>query len=183
MREAVDKQIPVVSLPGANAALTGLVASGLPTDRFVFYGFVPREKKQLSALLEEIQKRTETMIFYESPYRIRQTLQAMLDALGERKIVLARELTKAYEEYTRGNLSDVVEFLNRHEQIRGEFTLILEGGTDREEEAETAWWKGLSAVEHVEVYVKQGLSAKDAVKQVARDRKRPKREIYQAYHR
>lgn len=182
VREATALHIPVIPIPGANAALSALIASGLPTDKFMFIGFLPREKKGLHTELKRIKSYPETIIFYESPHRIAKTLKEIRDVLGNREICLARELTKRYEEWIRGSLDEVLEHLDQLDQIRGEFSVVLQGNHNQEEESSELWWQELDPVEHVERYIQEGLSSKDAVKKAAEDRKVPKREIYNLYH-
>jgi 16S rRNA (cytidine1402-2'-O)-methyltransferase len=184
VREAIAAGVPVIPVPGPNAALTALIASGLPTDRFVFAGFLPREKKDRHKELERLRTYPETILFYEAPHRIGKTLEAIREAWGDRQAVLARELTKRYEEFARGTLSELIDWLLEGE-VRGEFCLIVEGFRgDAEADGESeAWWKDLSLVEHVDHYCQQGLSTKEAVKQTADDRGLAKRDVYNEYHR
>ncbi|MFY0544672.1 16S rRNA (cytidine(1402)-2'-O)-methyltransferase [Brevibacillus sp. H7] len=184
VRDAVAAGFPVVPVPGANAALTALIASGLPTERFVFAGFLPREKKDRQKELERLRGYVETVIFYEAPHRIGKTLEAIRDAWGDRRAVLARELTKRYEEFARGTLSELIEWLAEGE-TRGEFCLIVEGFHGDPEEAgqSEAWWAELSLAEHVDHYCAQGLATKEAVKRTADDRGLARREVYNEYHR
>ncbi|TKC13885.1 16S rRNA (cytidine(1402)-2'-O)-methyltransferase [Robertmurraya kyonggiensis] len=178
---ATNENLTVVPLPGANAALTALIASGLSTQPFYFYGFLPRQKKDKKRELEELSKLMSTVIFYESPHRLKETLQLMLDVFGDRKVALCRELTKRYEEFIRGTMSEVVEW-SQTDEIRGEFCIIVEGSPERAEEA-NVWWESLSLVEHIEHYISvKNYSSKDAIKQTAKDRNLNKREVYQAYH-
>ncbi|MFP6326836.1 MULTISPECIES: 16S rRNA (cytidine(1402)-2'-O)-methyltransferase [Bacillus amyloliquefaciens group] len=172
----------VVPLPGANAALTALTASGITPQPFFFYGFLNRQKKEKKKELEILEKRQETMIFYEAPHRLKETLTAMHDVLGNRTIAVTRELTKKYEEFIRGTIAEVMEWANE-DQIRGEFCLVVEGNQTAEpDEEEKPWWTELSEKEHVEHYINEGSSSKQAIKQTAVDRDVPKREIYDAYH-
>ncbi|MGD8192555.1 16S rRNA (cytidine(1402)-2'-O)-methyltransferase [Brevibacillus ginsengisoli] len=182
-RDAIAAGFPVIPIPGANAALTALIASGLPTDRFIFCGFLPREKKERRNELDRLRRYPETLIFYEAPHRIDKTIEAMLEVLGDRQAVLARELTKRYEEFTRGQLSELLEWINSGE-VRGEFCMVVAGyeGEASGEEEEMTWWKDLSLVEHIEQYISQGLHSKEAIKQVAQDRDLPKRDVYKEYH-
>jgi 16S rRNA (cytidine1402-2'-O)-methyltransferase len=125
VREAIEKRIPVVPIPGPVAAVTGLVVSGLPTDRFVFEGFLPAKRgrrKRLSALSEEIR----TLVLYESPHRLMRTLTDLLETLGDREAAVCRELTKKYEEIIRGNLSLIIDVFSRR-SIRGEFVIVIQG--------------------------------------------------------
>jgi 16S rRNA (cytidine1402-2'-O)-methyltransferase len=178
---ALKEQCAVVPLPGANAALTALVASGLPTDHFYFFGFLERTKKEKKRQLEALKMVRETMVFYEAPHRLKETLVMMYEVFGERRAVICRELTKRFEEFIRGNLSEAVEWAETNE-IRGEFCLIVEGAQEVDDEKE-AWWHSLTLVEHVEYYMREKqFSTKDAIKQTAKDRNMSKRDVYQQYH-
>jgi 16S rRNA (cytidine1402-2'-O)-methyltransferase len=174
---------PVVVLPGANAALVALVGSGISTDAYQFFGFLPRKKRELTGELEKLRKVTATLVFYESPHRLKETLLAIKDSFGERKVALGRELTKRYEEFLRGNVQEAVEWA-ASENLRGEFCIVVEGASEAElHEAEQAFWENMSVQEHVDWYVeKDNIPSKQAIKQVALDRKLSKRDVYQAYH-
>ncbi len=128
---AIKKQIKVVPIPGATAVVTALVASGLDTTHFYFEGFLPRKKKEQQQRLMEIKKYQSTLVFYEAPHRIIATLKNIREILGEREVVVARELTKIHEEFLRGKISEIIEKL-RENRIRGEFTLIVEGNLQSE---------------------------------------------------
>ncbi|GMO01189.1 16S rRNA (cytidine(1402)-2'-O)-methyltransferase [Parageobacillus thermoglucosidasius] len=181
---ALEERCPVVPLPGANAALTALVASGLSTNHFYFFGFLERTKKEKKEQLESLKKVRETMIFYEAPHRMQETLMMMHEVFGERRVVLCRELTKRFEEFIRGNLSEIVEWVNIHE-MRGEFCIVVEGAKETQEDEKTeAWWHSLTPVEHVEYYIREkNFTTKEAIKQTAKDRNMSKREVYRQYHR
>jgi 16S rRNA (cytidine1402-2'-O)-methyltransferase len=180
---AAENQLTVVPLPGANAALTALIASGLSTQPFYFYGFLDRQKKTKRKELENLANITSTFILYESPHRLKETLELMETALGDRKIVLCRELTKKFEEFIRGTVSEVREWA-LVDEIRGEFCIIIEGAGENIESTEiNAWWETLNPKEHVEHYISvKGKTSKEAIKQTAIDRGLHKRDVYQAYH-
>ncbi|MGZ4161232.1 MAG: 16S rRNA (cytidine(1402)-2'-O)-methyltransferase [Neobacillus sp.] len=178
---AIREKVAVVPLPGANAALTSLIASGLICQPFYFFGFLDRNKKEKRRQLESLKKQMATLIFYESPHRIKETLSIMLEILGDRNVALARELTKKYEEFIRGSLQEAISWANEDE-IRGEFCLIIDGAKEQLEE-ETYWWEQLTLEEHVNHYISlKSISSKDAIKQTAKDRGVNKRDVYQAYH-
>ena len=180
--KAIEEGFAVVPLPGANAALTALIASGLTPQPFYFFGFLNRNKKERRVQLETLGKRQETILFYEAPHRLKDTLKDMQLVLGERKIVMARELTKKFEEFLRGTITDALEWAESTE-IRGEFCLVLEGNANASEEEEANDWDELTIVEHIEVYVEQhGVSSKEAIKEVAKLRGLPKRDVYNEYH-
>jgi 16S rRNA (cytidine1402-2'-O)-methyltransferase len=125
---AIESQIPIIPIPGPSAAITALSVSGLPTDAFFFEGFLPHKSKKRRDLLKQLEEVKETLIFYESPHRISETLQDILEILGDREIVLTRELTKAYEEIIRGKVSDIRDQIGE-KKLKGEITLVIEGKT------------------------------------------------------
>jgi 16S rRNA (cytidine1402-2'-O)-methyltransferase len=178
---AISEQLPVVPLPGANAALTALIASGISTQPFYFYGFLNRQKKEKRKELEALAGLTATLIFYEAPHRLKDTLVLMGEVLGDRRMVVCRELTKKYEEFIRGTVTEIIEWASTDE-IRGEFCLIVEGSSGPAEQ-QSAWWEELSLKEHVEHYISlKKMSSKDAIKLTAKDRGLNKRDVYSAYH-
>lgn len=181
VREAIKNKIAVIPIPGANAAITGLVASGLETNKFIFIGFLPREKKQLKEELERIKSFKETMIFYEAPHRIEKTLTAMSEILDNRNVTLIRELSKKHEEFIRSNLAELIEYI-QETPLKGEITLIIEGANNTVTDDNSLWWSELSLNEHVEHYITNGYPVKEAIKATALDRKVQKREVYQEYH-
>ncbi|MGG0663339.1 16S rRNA (cytidine(1402)-2'-O)-methyltransferase [Viridibacillus arvi] len=180
--KAIEEDFAVVPIPGANAAITALIASGLIPQPFFFYGFLSRQKKERKKALEKLSKRQETILFYEAPHRLKDTLKDMQTILGNRRIVLARELTKKFEEFLRGTIDEALEWAVESE-IRGEFCIVLEGNVNADEEEEAAWWDELTVVDHINKLIEeQQLSSKDAIKEVAKVRGLAKREVYQAYH-
>ena len=172
---AVNSDIEVIPIPGPTAAISALVVSGLPTDSFVFEGFVPRKGKERTLSLKRIQREERTVIIYESPYRLKDTLEELLPLLKGRQIVVARELTKVHEEKIYGTCSDVLKQLKGRE-VKGEIVIIVEG---KSAEEEREGWEDLSIVEHVEFLMKNGYTKKKAIKEVARLRDLPKSEVYQ----
>ncbi|WP_170005961.1 16S rRNA (cytidine(1402)-2'-O)-methyltransferase [Bacillus fonticola] len=181
VQACTEQGITVVSLPGPNAALTGLVASGLQVQPFLFYGFLPRQKKEKTEALESLLNREETVILYESPHRLRESLTLLASIAAERFVVVARELTKQHETYIRGTAKELAEWSGT-ESIRGECCVYIAGNSDPIKHDEPAWWSLQTMKEHVETYIKEGMQSKDAIKQVAVDREIQKREVYQAYH-
>ncbi|KLV18151.1 MULTISPECIES: 16S rRNA (cytidine(1402)-2'-O)-methyltransferase [Bacillus] len=172
----------VIPLPGANAALTALIASGIAPQPFFFYGFLDRQKKEKKKQLEALKKRQETIVFYEAPHRLKETLTVMKEVWGNRNIAITRELTKKFEEFIRGDLEYALTWVTE-QQIRGEFCLVVQGNDQDEEELnEEAWWNSLSEKEHVIHYIEEGLTSKEAIKRTAVERGVPKRTIYDAYH-
>lgn len=181
--KAIAEGIAVVPVPGANAAISALIASGLTPQPFFFYGFLNRGKKERRQQLEQLKKRQETILFYEAPHRLKETLKDMEMILGNRRIVLARELTKKFEEFLRGTVTEAVAW-SQTEEIRGEFCIVLEGNQHAEEDLqEEAYWIAMSVVEHVDYIITEtGMTSKEAIKEVAKLRQVAKRDIYNAYH-
>lgn len=179
--KAIQEDFAVVPLPGANAAITALIASGLPTQPFYFHGFLSRYKKERREGLEALRNKQETILFYEAPHRLKEMLKDVQLVLGNRQIVLARELTKKFEEFIRGTVEEALEWANTNE-VRGEFVVIIEG-TQEEIVEEAATWEALSIKEHVQQLMdEQAISSKEAIKEVSKLRKLSKREVYQEYH-
>ncbi|HUL29273.1 MAG TPA: 16S rRNA (cytidine(1402)-2'-O)-methyltransferase [Thermodesulfobacteriota bacterium] len=137
IRMAVENQIPVIPIPGPSAVIAALSVSGLPTDAFLFKGFLPHKSGRRRGLLEDLKEVRETIIFYESPHRIHETLKDIADILGDREMALARELTKVFEEVLRGRVSEIRSQISR-EKIRGEITLIVSGKTRKSVKRENA---------------------------------------------
>lgn len=182
VQAAIEADKSVVVLPGANAALCALVGSGLPATEFLFYGFLARKKKEKEAELQRLKSLPATLLFYESPYRLKDTLNVLYDQLGNRQIAVARELTKRFEEYARGTIEEVISWAGQQE-LKGEFCLVVEGSTVTESIEDDLWWGHLSVKDHVTHYVESDdNSSKEAIKRVATDRKMSKREVYQIYH-
>lgn len=179
-KRAIEEGIPVIPLPGANAGISALIASGLETQNFLFYGFLDRRKKEKRAELEKLATYEATLIFYEAPHRLKETLQCMHEQWGERRISICRELTKRHEEFIRGTLSEVLHWCEEG-TVKGEFCLVVEGRTETLDKEEK-WWENLSVTQHVEHYVALDMTTKEAIKQVAAERSLPKREVYATYH-
>jgi len=183
VEKAIAQNFPVVPIPGPNAAITALIASGLTPQPFFFYGFLNRGRKDRRQQLEQLKKRQETILLYEAPHRLKETLKDMEAILGNRRIVLARELTKKFEEFLRGTLAEAIEW-SQTEEIRGEFCIVLEGNQEVEvEDSEEAYWHTLSIIEHVDYILQQNdISSKEAIKEVAKERQLAKRDVYNEYH-
>lgn len=181
VRICYEEGIPVTSLPGAAACITALTMSGLPTRRFAFEAFLPKDKKEHQAVLEELKTETRTIIIYEAPHHLVRTLQELSDTLGgDRRLTICRELTKRHEEKLQMTLTDSLSYYEVNEP-RGEYVLII-AGRSREEmkKEEQAGWEALSLEEHMARYESQGIDRKEAMKRVAKDRGVSKRDIYQA---
>ena len=178
VRLAVSKGIPVTMVPGPAAVIAGIVLSGLPSGRFVFEGFLPMNKRVRRERLGSISRETRTMVFYEAPHKLIHTLKDLRDLLGNRRIVIARELTKKFEEVWRTTLDEAVARYE-NEPPKGEFVIVLEGADERglyEEEIKS--WEEVSIEEHVRMYMDSGLDRKEAMKKVAEDRGISKRDVY-----
>ena len=181
VRICYEEGIPVTSLPGAAACITALTMSGLPTRRFAFEAFLPKDKKEHQAVLEELKTETRTIIIYEAPHHLVRTLQELHDTLGgDRRRTICRELTKRHEEKLQMTLADSLSYYEVNEP-RGEYVLII-AGRSREEmkKEEQAGWEALSLEEHMAHYEAQGIDRREAMKRVAKDRGVSKRDIYQA---
>lgn len=183
VKRVIEAGFPVVPIPGANAALSALIASGITPQPFQFYGFLSRSKKERQAELEALSQNRETLVFYEAPHRLKECLKSIQKNFGDdRRIVLAREITKKFEEFLRGTVEEAVAWADANE-VRGEFCIVIEGNAEPDVIETTNWWEGLSIEEHVEaVMEREQVSSKDAIKKVSVDRKLSKREVYQAFH-
>lgn len=166
--------IEVVPIPGCSAAITALSASGMPSARFTFEGFLPREKKEQKERLSELQNEKRTMIFYEAPHRLKKTLNAFAEYFGDREICLARELTKLNEEILLTTIQEAIEAYSEKEP-RGEYVIIIKGTAKSNAEN---FWINMDIKEHVEFYINNGFSKMEAIKKAAKDRGVPKNEIY-----
>jgi len=165
-------------LPGANAALCAVIASSFSAKDFIFKGFLPRDKGGRDKVLESIKDRTETIIFYEAPHRLIKTLESIKGILGNRNIAVCRELTKLYEEIIRENIEDAIKHFSENTP-KGEFVLVIQGKDELEiENEEKLVWQNISIEEHIKQYINEGISKKEAIKMVARDRKLSKNEVY-----
>ena len=178
VRICYQSGIEVSSLPGAAACITALTLSGLPTRRFAFEAFLPRNKKERLAILSSLESETRTIILYESPHHLRKTLEELQQALGDRKITLCRELTKRYETAFATTLSEAVSYYQEQEP-KGEFVLVIEGKSLQQlKEEQQQNWETIPLKEHMIYYEDQGISHKEAMKLVAKDRGISKRDVY-----
>ena len=174
-----ESGIPVTSLPGAAACITALTISGLSTRRFAFEAFLPSDKKEREQILKEMETETRTMIVYEAPHRLVKTLKLFLERLGNRKITVCRELTKRHETALAVTLEEAVAHYEANPP-KGECVLVIEGKSREEaREDERKQWEEMTIEDHMEVYTKQGMDKKSAMKAVAKDRGVSKRDIYQ----
>ena len=175
VKAVIDASYNVVPISGCNAALDALVVSGIAPQPFMFYGFLSHENKNKKKELEELKNQMMTIVFYEAPHRIHETLKDMYDVLGDRHIALCRELTKKHEEIIRGTISEVLEICD---DLKGEMVIVVEGAKEIVEEEVFEQ----SIKEHVQSFVDKGMSAKDAIKEVAKIRKLKKNHVYEEYH-
>jgi len=182
VRMCQESGVTVTSLPGPSACITALSLSGLSTRRFCFEGFLPADKKERKAIIKEMREESRTIILYEAPHHLEKTLEELVEALGERKITICRELTKKFETIFPTTLTAALEYY-RIEEPRGEYVLVLEGKSLKEKrQEEIASWSDLTIEEHMSFYESGGMEHKDAMKQVAKDRGVGKRDIYRILH-
>lgn len=172
--KAIEAGYNVVSISGANACLNALVVSGICPQPFLFYGFLNHSDKTKKKELTTLKNYHETMVFYESPHRINKTLTLMLDYLGNRSIALCRELTKRHEEIIRGTISEILEICDT---LKGEMVIVVEGSKEVIEQV-----FDLDINTQIEVYISEGMSSKEAIKKVAKERNISKNEVYKSYH-
>lgn len=173
-----ENNVPVTVVPGPTAVVTALVLSGLNSRSYIFEGFLPRNKKQRAEVLERLVDESRTTVFYEAPHHLVDTLDSIYKTVGDRNIAVARELTKKHETVNRGAVGKVLEYFKENEP-KGEFVLVLEG-KDKEKikEDKIASFEEMTIEEHFNMYIEQGMSEKDAMKQVAKDRGIGKRDVY-----
>lgn len=179
VKAAIAENIPVVALPGASAGITALIASGLAPQPHIFYGFLPRKKGQQIDFFKEKVSYPETQIFYESPYRVADTLENMYEVYGNRQVTLVRELTKLYEEYQRGSISEILDYIASN-LLKGECLLIVAGASENNREENLT--SDVTPVEAVEALIASGMKPNQAIKTVAKERKINRQELYNLFH-
>lgn len=178
IRSCIREGIPVTMMPGCSAVIMAVVLSGLPTDKFCFEGFLPQAGKERRQILTQWVEEERTIVFYESPHRIKEMLQDVKKVLGEREIAIGREMTKLHEEFIRGNVDTLINHFENTEP-RGEFVVVLSGAArGTKEAAERKQWTEMSIADHVALHEKAGMSRMDAMKQAAKERGIGKREVY-----
>lgn len=177
VKEVIKEGMNVVPISGANACLDALVVSGIAPQPFLFYGFLDRNDKNKKKELEKLKKYQETIVFYEAPHRIKKTLKLMYEILGNRSIALCRELTKKHEEINRGTIEEILSVID---DMKGEMVIVVEGSHEEFQDQPLVFEQ--SIVEHVEEYIEKGMSTKDAIKEVAKERKLSKNIVYNEYH-
>ena len=178
VKAAIKNNIEIVPIPGACAFVNALIASGFSTKEFCFCGFLSTTNKEKKEKLEELKTETKTIILYEAPHKLKKTLEEIYEILGNREIVLAREITKIHEEFIRGKMADII---GQDIEYRGEFVILIEGSKISKKEIETENLKNMPLEEHYEYYESQGLEKKEIIKKIAKDRKVSKNEIYQKF--
>ena len=178
VKVAIENNIEIIPIPGACAFVNALIASGLSSREFCFIGFLSAIKKDKKEKLENIKYETKTLILNEAPHKLKSTLESIYEVLGDRKIVLARELTKIHEEFIRGKISDIISQI---EEVKGEFVILIEGSSESKEDVELSELNKQTIDEHYEYYEKMGLSKKEIIKKIAKDRNLNKNDIYQQF--
>ena len=179
VKEAIKNNIEIIPIPGACAFVNALIGSGMNTHEFSFIGFLSANHKERKDKLEEIKFETRTLIFYEAPHKLKISLETMLEILGNREIVLAKELTKIHEQYIRGKISTILEQIG--DNIKGEFVILVDGAEQSKTEFEISSLNEMSLEEHYCFYQNQGFDKKEIIKKISKDRTVSKNEIYQYF--
>ena len=178
VRKAIENQIEIIPIPGACACISALIASGFSTREFSFIGFLPTNQKEKTEKLEELKEETKTLIFYEAPHKLKNTIEKMEQILGNRDCTLARELTKIHEEFIRGTLATV---LLKEEEPKGEFVILVKGADKTKKEIENEKISEKTLEEQYYYYQQQGFEKKEIIKLIAKNQKVSKNEIYQYF--
>ena len=179
VKEAIKNQIEVIPIPGACALINALIASGLNTKEFAFYGFLPLNKKNRNNILERIKKEDKTIILYEAPHKLLKTLEELFEKIGDVRCVIAKELTKIHEKFMRESIGNILNSLQEKENIKGEYIILLDLSENVANTKEAK--QEMSIDEQYEYYEKQGMGKKDIIKQIAKDRGVTKNEIYKLF--
>lgn len=177
LRDCIENNIEVISVPGPCAAICALTSSGISSRRFYFYGFLSAKKNERLNELKAVSGFKDTIVFYEAPHKIKATLSAMHEVFGNRNITIHREMTKKFEEVMRVSLEEAAEIYSSSEP-KGEYVIVVEGASEDTEKSE---FENMSVAEHVNYYIASGLDKKSAIKKCAEDRNIPKREVYNIY--
>lgn len=178
VKQAIKENIEIIPIPGACALINALIASGLNTKEFAFYGFLPLDKKLRNEKIEDIQKQNKTIIFYEAPHRLGKTLAELLDRFGNIEIVIAKELTKIHESFIRGRIEDILPTLK---DVKGEYIILFEMHSKTEKQIEVETLNQMTLEEQYKYYENQGMNKKDIIKRIAKNNKVPKDEIYKKF--
>lgn len=176
VREAIKNNLQIIPIPGACAFVNALICSGFSTREFEFVGFLSKNNKEKKEKLSELKNESKTLIFYESPHKLKNTLEIMIEILGDREIVLAKEITKIHEEFFRGTISEI---LSKLDTVKGEFVIVVQGAEKIDEEKE--FLNNLTLKEHYKYYENKNFEKKDIIKMIAKDRGKNKNEIYQYF--
>ena len=180
VKEAIKNGIEIVPIPGACALINALISSGLNTKEFAFYGFLPLNKKNRNNTLDRIKREDKTIILYEAPHKLLKTLEDILENIGDIDCVIAKELTKIHENFTRDNISNILTDLRRKENIKGEYIILLDLNSNQlEDDGEIISNKSVN--EQYEFYERQGMNKKEIIKQIAKNKNVSKNEIYQMF--
>ena len=179
VKEAIKNEIDVIPIPGACALTNALIASGLNTKEFAFYGFLPLNKKNRNSIFERLKKEDKTIILYEAPHKLVKTLEDILESVGDVSCVLAKELTKIHEEFIRGSISAIIKKLNEKDCIKGEYIILLELIHNNSDSENKIMDKSIE--EQYEIYKRQGMTKKDIIKQIAKNKNVHKNEIYKIF--
>lgn len=178
LRDCIENNIEIISVPGPCAAICALTTSGISSKRFYFYGFLPAKKSERTEELKKLKNFTDTMVFYEAPHKIKATLSAMNEVFGERKITIHREMTKKFEEVLRFTIPEAVNHYEENDP-KGEYVIIVEGGAEETKEDDV--FSSMTICEQVDYYIEQGMNKKEAIKKCADERNLPKRDVYNTY--
>ena len=178
VKQAIKENIEIIPIPGACALINALIASGLNTKEFAFYGFLPLDKKLRNEKMEDIQKQNKTIIFYEARHRLEKTLAELLDRFGNIEIVIAKELTKIHESFIRGRIEDILPTLK---DVKGEYIILFEMHSKTEKQIEVETLNQMTLKEQYKYYENQGMNKKDIIKRIAKNNKVPKDEIYKKF--
>ena len=178
VKEAIENNIEIIPIPGACALINALISSGISTKEFVFIGFLSQNKKEKKDKLMEIKEYDKTLLIYEAPHKLINTLEMIKEILGDRNICIGREITKMHEEFLRGNISEILEKIK---EPKGEFVIVIEGNEKKESDKDKYILQKLSLEEHYEYYAKQNMEKKEIIKRIAKDRDKNKNEIYQYF--
>lgn len=178
VKNAIKENIKIIPIPGACALINALITSGLDTREFSFYGFLPINKKLRKDKLEEIKKENKTIILYEAPHKLNNTLVDLEKIIEDRQVVIARELTKIHEEFIRGTVKEIME---KYPEPRGEHIILIQGSSIKAKDEESEMLNNMTIKEHYNYYEKQGLTKNEIIKKIAKDRKVNKNEIYKMF--
>ena len=179
VKQAIKNNIEIIPIPGACALINALIPSGLNTKEFVFYGFLPLNKKNRKNLLDRIKKEDKTVIVYEAPHKLIKTLEEILENIGDINCVIAKEITKIHEEFIRNKITEILNSLQNKEYIKGEYIILLDLNSNRNKETDDITNKSIE--EQYEFYKSQGIDKKEIIKQIAKNKNLPRNEIYQMF--